>query len=104
MSAESTNKKDTAPGVNPVAPWRLASVKPLAGYKLEVVFNDGTNGFVEMYDFIMSDEAGVFEALRDNELFYKVYLELGIATWPGDIDLSPTMMHDEIKKKGKWVL
>ena len=104
MSAEPTNKKDTTPGVNPVAPWRLASVKPLSGYRLEVFFNDGTSGFVEMHDFIMSDEAGVFEALRDNELFNKVYVDVGVATWPGDIDLSPDTMHDEIKKKGKWVL
>ena len=104
MPTEPTNKKDTAPGVIPIAPWRLASVKPLSGYKLEVIFNDGTNGLVEMHDFIMSDEAGVFSALKDNDLFYKVYLDLGVATWPGDIDLSPDRMYDEIKKKGKWVL
>jgi hypothetical protein len=29
---------------------------------------------------------------------------IGAVTWPGEIDLAPDAMHDEIKKNGKWVL
>ena len=92
-----------APMQNPPTS-RLVSVTVLPGHKLEVRFEDGTNGIVEMHDFVMGNEADYFEVLRDGELFSKVQLKDGIPTWPGEIDISPAMMYDEIKKKGKWVL
>lgn len=87
-----------------IAPWRLTKVKPLADYRLEVEFIDGTHGFVEMSHRVTSDKAGVFATLRDISLFNQVHLEHGVATWPGEIDLAPDAMHDEIKFHGKWIL
>ena len=104
MPEKSADKENSAIGVKPIAPWRLTNVTPMPNYKLAVTFNDGVQGIVDMQNLIMSDEAGVFAILREVELFKKVYLEYGAVTWPGDIDLSPDMMYDEIKKKGKWVL
>ncbi len=92
------------PGVSCTAPWRLTKVNPLANYRLEVEFIDGTHGFVEMSQRVKSDKAGVFAALKDVSLFNQVHLEYGVATWPGEIDLAPDAMHDEIKLHGKWVL
>jgi hypothetical protein len=71
---------------------------------LEVEFIDGTCGVVEMSRRVTSDQAGVFAILKDVNLFNQVYLEHGVATWPGEIDLAPDAMHDEIKLHGKWVL
>jgi hypothetical protein len=45
-----------------------------------------------MSNFIFSDEAGVFAALRDETLFAQVHLELGVVTWPGEIDIAPDAM------------
>lgn len=86
------------------APWRLTKVKPLPDYELEVEFNDGTHGFVEMIKLITSDKAGVFAVLQDKALFNKVHLEYGVLTWPGEIDLAPDAMFDAIKQNGRWVL
>lgn len=97
-------EKNTAPGLICTAPWRLTKVKPLANYRLEVEFIDGTHGFVEMSQRVKSDKAGVFAMLKDVSLFNQVHLEYGVATWPGEIDLAPDAMHDEIKLHGKWVL
>ncbi len=86
------------------ASWRLAKVKPLANYKLEVEFIDGTRGYVEMSHRVMSNKAGVFAALKDIHLFNQVHLEYGAVTWPGEIDLAPDAMYDEIKRHGELVL
>ena len=53
---------------------------------------------------VMSDIAGVFASLKDVHLFNQVYPEHGVVTWPGEIDLAPDAMHDEIKLHGKWIL
>jgi hypothetical protein len=104
MRKTSNTKKDSSPRINCIAAWRLIKVTPLAKYKLEVEFVDGTHGFVEMENLVNSKKAGVFSALKNVDLFNQVYLEYGAVTWPGEIDLSPDAMHDEIKRYGKWIL
>ncbi len=104
MRTESIADKNTTPAIVSKVPWRLTKVKPLERYKLEVEFIDGTHGFVEMRRQIMSQKAGVFARLRDINTFNQVYLEHGAVTWPGEIDLAPDAMHDEIKQHGKWIL
>lgn len=99
-----STKKDNSSRISCIAEWRLINVKPLANYKLEVEFVDGTHGFVEMEHRVTSKKAGVFAALKNIDLFNQVYLEYGAVTWPGEIDLAPDAMHDEIKRCGKWVL
>jgi len=90
--------------VRPRAPWRVAAVEALPGFRLRVRFNDGTEGTVEMAEFIKSDAAGVFAALRDEKLFRQASVSLGAVTWPGELDLAPEAMHREIKEHGKWIV
>ena len=104
MRKESIAEKDLTPGIVCTAPWRLTRVAPLADYKLNVEFIDGTQGSVEMSHRILSDKSGVFAKLKDIQLFNQVYLEYGVVTWPGEIDLAPDAMHDEIKQHGEWIL
>ena len=104
MRKQSAAKENIAPGIVSTAPWRLSKVKPLPNYELEVEFNDGLHGIVEMVRLIMSDKAGVFAALKDQDLFREVHIEYGVVTWPGELDLAPDAMHDAIKQKGRWVL
>lgn len=91
-------------GVIPSAPWRVAEVKPLPGYRLDVRFLDGTRGIVDLSRLVNSPNAGVFAALKDETLFAQVHIEVGAVTWPGEIDLAPDAMYAEIKKQGMWVL
>lgn len=84
-------------------PWRLEKVVALDDFILEITFNDKTHGFVEMKKMIFSENAGVFVVLRDQQVFKKVYLSLGVATWPGEIDLAPDAMYDAICAQGRLV-
>ena len=52
----------------------------------------------------MGDKAGIFAALRDPAVFAKAFVEYGAVTWPGEIDLAPDAMYDEIEKQGRWVI
>ncbi len=104
MRTPSSTKENIAPGIVCTVPWRLAKVTPLANYTLEVEFIDGTHGLVEMQQRIISNKAGVFAKLKDLTIFNQVYLEYGAVTWPGEIDLAPDAMYDEIKQNGVWIL
>jgi hypothetical protein len=81
--------------------WDVVDVKPIAPLALEVRFADGTSGKVR---FEASHLTGVFEPLRNEEFFRKVRLDSGAVAWPGDIDLAPDAMYEEIKAKGEWLL
>ena len=104
MSKQSTTTKDSTPYIVPTAPWRAKKVMALPDYCLEVEFMDGTLGTVHMKERVANPKAGVFKALKDPELFKQAYIEYGVVTWPGEIDLAPDVMYEAIKKDGVWVL
>ena len=100
--AEST--QNSASGVIPCVSWQVIEVHTLTGYRLLVKFVDGTTGEVDLSRLVMSNNAGIFAALRDPTLFAQAYVEYGAVMWPGEIDLAPDAMYDAIKKQGRWVL
>jgi hypothetical protein len=82
----------------------VANVEVLSGFRLQVRFNDGTEGLVELAGFIRSAAAGVFAALRDEGVFRQARIELGAVVWPGDLDLAPDALYREIKEHGIWIV
>jgi hypothetical protein len=102
--AQEDRPAELTPPVRPKAPWRVDRVAARSGFRLQVHFNDGIEGTVEMGDFVHSDGAGVFAALRDEALFRQASVVLGAVTWPGDLDLAPDAMHREIRERGTWRL
>jgi uncharacterized protein DUF2442 len=81
--------------------WDVVEVKPLEGIRLFVRFADGLTGEVR---FKPEHLTGVFEPLKDPAFFKQVYLDHGAVAWPGQIDLAPDAMYQEIKKNGVSVL
>jgi hypothetical protein len=69
-----------------------------------VKFMDGTAGEVDLSRLLKSDAAGIFAQLCDPAVFARAYVQYGAVVWPGEIDLAPDAMYDEIKKHGRWVL
>ena len=76
----------------------------LPNFSLRVRFNDGTEGVVELAAVLNSPEAGVFAALRDEDRFRQVRVEIGAVTWPGNLDLAPDAMYRAIKEHGTWIV
>ena len=81
--------------------WDVVEVKPLEALGLFVRFTDGLTGEVR---FKPEHLSGVFEPLKDPAYFKQVYVDHGAVAWPGQIDLAPDAMYQEIKANGVWVL
>ena len=73
--------------------WDVVEVKPELGYCLFVRFKDGLSGHVRLRE---EDLTGVLAALRNTELFQQVFIDGGAVAWPGDIDLAPDAMYDDV--------
>jgi hypothetical protein len=89
---------------HPSVPWRITNVAPLSGYRIAVYFFDGITGVVHMKTRIKSPKAGMFASLRDPAIFNQVRVELGVVTWPGEVDLAPATMYAELAAHGEWHL
>lgn len=82
--------------------WRVSEVKVIGGYAVQVRFMDGLEGVVR---FLPGFFRGVFSHLIDPAQFRQVKVISGAVTWPGDLDLAPDAMHEEIKVRGgEWVV
>lgn len=79
----------------------MVDVQVIAELRLQVRFADGVQGRVK---FGPTHLTGVFEILKDPEIFNQVRLENGVVTWPGELDLAPDAMYGEIKAHGEWIL
>lgn len=81
--------------------WRVSEVQVVDDYAVQVRFMDGLEGVVR---FLPGFFRGVFSHLVDPAQFRQVKVIGGAVTWPGDLDLAPDAMHEEIKLRGEWVV
>ena len=101
--AEENSTAEVVPPIVPKAPWRLQHARVVAPWVIDVVFNDGLEGWVDMMQLIHSRDSGVFAALLDRRVFDQVQVKYGALTWPGEIDLAPEPMYESIKEYGSYV-
>jgi len=73
----------------------VISAEYRGGYRIEVCFDDGKRGIVDFTKYL--DQGGVFERLRDVDLFrrFRINEELGVLTWEGDIDVAPETLYSD---------
>lgn len=81
--------------------WDVAEVRTDSHLSLFVRFMDGTHGHVR---FEPSHLTGVFSALKEPSLFGQVFIDRGVVSWPGNLDIAPDAMYDALKSDGEWVL
>jgi uncharacterized protein DUF2442 len=96
-------KPDSTSGLRSV-PWVVISARALPGYRLHVRFIDGTEGEVDLSALIQAPTAGVFARLRDPAQFAQAGVTEGVVTWPGELDIAPDAMYDEIRAHGGWTI
>ena len=83
------------------APWRVLALEIIAEHEIYVWFIDGVAGRVK---FEAGFFQGVFAHLADPALFEEVDVVCGAVTWPGELDIAPDAMHDQIAENGEWVI
>ena len=82
-------------------PWKVVDVKVVEYPVLLVSFHDGVKGLVKVEPSRMQ---GIFSVLRDPEFFKQVSWDEGYVTWPGELDIAPDAMHDQLEAHGEWIL
>jgi hypothetical protein len=77
----------------------VVSVKPLEQHRLQVCFDDGVEGVVNVSDLVPF--SGVFEPLREQTFFAqaRVHPELGTVCWPNDADLDSDVLYAAVTGK-----
>ena len=76
--------------------WDVVSVKPEPNYCLFVRFEDGLSGRVQLRE---EDLTGVLAPLRDTRFFEQAFIDYGAVAWPGEIDLAPDAMYEDIARQ-----
>lgn len=77
----------------------IIKVNCLDGYRLEITFEDGVEGIVDIKEAISFD--GVFEPLQDEDFFrqVKVNSDTGTIEWPNGVDLDPVVLYARVTKQ-----
>jgi hypothetical protein len=73
--------------------WDVTFVKPLPGYRIYVELVDGRRGIFDLTPYLAH---GVFRQLRDARYFDQVGILLGAVTWPGEQDIAPETLLEEM--------
>jgi hypothetical protein len=76
--------------------WDVVEVRPEPDYCLFVRFADGLNGLIRLAPDQLT---GALEPLRDREFFKKAFIDSGAVAWPGEIDLAPDAMYEEVARQ-----
>ena len=70
---------------------KIVHAKPLPDFRLEVAFDDGETGVVDLSHLA---GRGVFEAWNMPDVFESVRVtEFGAVEWPGELDLCPDSLY-----------
>ena len=75
---------------------KITSVTPLFGYKLNITFDDGVSGDIELKSFI---EVGIFSVLQAPDLFNKVYTTGYSVAWSDELEIDALAIYAEILKR-----
>ena len=79
----------------------VVALKPLDGYRLWLRFSNGDEGVAELNDLIQAG-GQMFEPLRDQAFFDKVFLDVDVPAWPNGLDLDATQLHISMSETGAF--
>jgi hypothetical protein len=74
-------------------------VRALDGYRLWVRFSDGSEGVRDFSDMI-AEGGPMVEPLKAPDYFSRVFVEMGVLTWPNGFDLDPINLYMKMRDAG----
>ncbi len=76
--------------------WRIVKIQALPEFRLEVWFEDGVHGFVDLREDLWGP---MLEPLKDPAFFAQVGLdEFGAPCWPNGADIAPDAIYDDLTR------
>ncbi len=72
----------------------IQSVRHIRDYTLEIVFQSGEKGTVDLAEYV--NKGGVFARFAEMDYFKQVTVDdiFGVLTWPGGVDIAPETIYD----------
>ncbi len=77
---------------------KVVEAKYLKGHQLDLKFNDGTSGTVDLERELRSS---MFEPLKDLEVFKNFELDAWTVCWPNGADFAPEFLYELVSKTHK---
>ena len=71
----------------------VASAKYLGDYKLEIVFDDGKKGVVDLAQILENDHRKIFKELLDKKKFCEFKVDADTVVWKNGLDLAPEFLY-----------
>lgn len=73
--------------------YDVKDVKYLKDYQLEVIFENGEKGVVDLKSYL--SKKGIFQRFADTEYFKRVYVnkDVGTLCWPEGEDIAPETLY-----------
>lgn len=71
----------------------VVAVQPLDGYRLQLQFEDGVSGVVDISEVVSF--TGVFAPLEERSFFVQVRVnpDIGTICWPNEADIDPDVLY-----------
>ena len=79
---------------------KVINVNAIPEYKLQVTFDDGVSGIIDLKDFIGK---GVFSDLKNPELFNKVYTTGYSIAWSEELEIDAIAVYLEILNRKSFI-
>ena len=77
----------------------VTDAKALPDYRLQLRFSDGTEGDIDLRDFIESDARPIVKALRERSAFVAIRVEMDTVVWANGFDLAPEFLRERLKPR-----
>jgi hypothetical protein len=79
---------------------KVTGVEPLGGHRLRVHFPDGSFGDRD-FTTTVAGAGPMLEPLTNPEYFARVFVEMGVLSWPNGFDLDSIQLHREMDAAGE---
>jgi hypothetical protein len=71
----------------------IIKAKYLKDYKIQLFFNDGRSGSVDLEDTITQDTRPIFNQLKDINIFKNFKVDYETIVWPNELDIAPEYLY-----------
>ena len=75
----------------------VTEANALPAYRLRVRFSDGTEGEVDLKDFIDADHRPIVAELRNPAAFAAIRVEMDTVVWANGFDLAPEFLYTQAR-------
>ena len=72
---------------------KVINAKYIDNYKLQLSFNDGVKGVVDLREKIFTDHRSIFKPLQEVEFFKKFTQNRWTIEWQNGVNLAPEFLH-----------